>query len=289
MEGPTPVSALIHAATMVTAGVFMVARLSPLFELAPVALAVVAAIGATTAFFAATVALCQTDNQAGHRLFDLQPARLHVLRRWGLGLFGGDLPSDDPRLLQGFAVPRRRVGDPRHVERAGHAQDGRVVEAHSADLRRHVGGQPGARRGAVLLWLFLQGPHPRGGVRRGFDGRPIRLLAGHRCRRHDRVLRVAAAVHDLPWRAPGERRGHGAGPRIAQGHDHPAGPACHRRDLRRLLWGAHRHGRAGGRVLARQHRDARRAGHPSTRRMVCPYGSSCCPSSWRWRGSPWPT
>ena len=61
MEGPTPVSALIHAATMVTAGVFMVARLSPLFELAPVALAVVAAIGATTAFFAATVALCQTD------------------------------------------------------------------------------------------------------------------------------------------------------------------------------------------------------------------------------------
>ena len=61
MEGPTPVSALIHAATMVTAGVFMVVRLSPLFEYAPVALAVVAVIGATTAFFAATVALCQTD------------------------------------------------------------------------------------------------------------------------------------------------------------------------------------------------------------------------------------
>ncbi len=61
MEGPTPVSALIHAATMVTAGVFMVARLSPLFELAPVALAVVAVIGATTAFFAATVGLVQND------------------------------------------------------------------------------------------------------------------------------------------------------------------------------------------------------------------------------------
>ncbi|MBC8020533.1 MAG: NADH-quinone oxidoreductase subunit L, partial [Methyloceanibacter sp.] len=57
MEGPTPVSALIHAATMVTAGVFMVARMSPLFELAPIALAVVAIIGATTAFFAATVGL----------------------------------------------------------------------------------------------------------------------------------------------------------------------------------------------------------------------------------------
>jgi NADH-quinone oxidoreductase subunit L len=61
MEGPTPVSALIHAATMVTAGVFMVARLSPLFELAPVAAAFVTFIGATTAMFAATVALVQND------------------------------------------------------------------------------------------------------------------------------------------------------------------------------------------------------------------------------------
>lgn len=61
MEGPTPVSALIHAATMVTAGVFMVARLSPLFELAPVALMVVTLIGATTAMFAATIGLVQND------------------------------------------------------------------------------------------------------------------------------------------------------------------------------------------------------------------------------------
>ena len=61
MEGPTPVSALIHAATMVTAGVFMVARLSPLFELAPNAQAVVMFIGATTAFFAATIGLVQND------------------------------------------------------------------------------------------------------------------------------------------------------------------------------------------------------------------------------------
>src|SRR5437868_7601350 len=61
MEGPTPVSALIHAATMVTAGVFMVARLSPLFELAPNAQAVVMFFGATTALFAATVGLVQND------------------------------------------------------------------------------------------------------------------------------------------------------------------------------------------------------------------------------------
>ncbi|MBX3496030.1 MAG: NADH-quinone oxidoreductase subunit L [Parvibaculum sp.] len=61
MEGPTPVSALIHAATMVTAGVFLLARLSPVFEFSPYALTVVTVIGATTAFFAATVGLVQND------------------------------------------------------------------------------------------------------------------------------------------------------------------------------------------------------------------------------------
>ena len=61
MEGPTPVSSLIHAATMVTAGVFMVARLSPLFEMSPTALSVVTIVGGTTAFFAATIAGVQMD------------------------------------------------------------------------------------------------------------------------------------------------------------------------------------------------------------------------------------
>ncbi len=61
MEGPTPVSALIHAATMVTAGVFLVARMSPLFEMAPDALTVVTIVGASTAFFAATVGCVQND------------------------------------------------------------------------------------------------------------------------------------------------------------------------------------------------------------------------------------
>jgi NADH-quinone oxidoreductase subunit L len=61
MEGPTPVSALIHAATMVTAGVFLVARFSPLLVHAPAALSMVAFIGGTTAFFAATIGLVQTD------------------------------------------------------------------------------------------------------------------------------------------------------------------------------------------------------------------------------------
>src|SRR3989338_6099858 len=61
MEGPTPISALIHAATMVTAGVFLVARLNPLFNLSPVAMDVVAWTGGVTAIFAATIALTQND------------------------------------------------------------------------------------------------------------------------------------------------------------------------------------------------------------------------------------
>ncbi len=61
MAGPTPVSALIHAATMVTAGVYMVARLNPLFELSATALSVVANVGAVTALFAGTIAVAQTD------------------------------------------------------------------------------------------------------------------------------------------------------------------------------------------------------------------------------------
>jgi len=61
MEGPTPVSALIHAATMVTAGVYMVARSHAIFLNAPVAMQVVAVIGCVTALFAATIGLVQTD------------------------------------------------------------------------------------------------------------------------------------------------------------------------------------------------------------------------------------
>jgi NADH-quinone oxidoreductase subunit L len=61
MEGPTPISALIHAATMVTAGIFMVARMSPLFELSPAALSVVTIVGAITMFFMALVAIVQYD------------------------------------------------------------------------------------------------------------------------------------------------------------------------------------------------------------------------------------
>ena len=107
MEGPTPVSALIHAATMVTAGVYMVARSHAIFNRAPHALTVVAIIGCMTALFAATIGLAQTDIKKRAGLLHGLPARLHVpgLRRGGV--LRRNLPPDDARVLQGAAVPWR--------------------------------------------------------------------------------------------------------------------------------------------------------------------------------------
>ena len=112
MEGPTPVSALIHAATMVTAGVFMVARLSPIFELSHTALLVVTIVGASTAFFAATVGLVQNDikrviaystcSQLGYMFVAL-----------GLGAYSiAIFHLFTPRLLQGAAFPWLRLRHP---------------------------------------------------------------------------------------------------------------------------------------------------------------------------------
>ena len=132
MEGPTPVSALIHAATMVTAGVFMVARLSPLFELAPIALQFVTLIGAVTAFFAATVGLVQNDIK---RVIAYSTCSQlgYMFVACGVGAYRGrHLPSLHACLLQGAAVPRRGLRDPRDASRAGHAQDGRPRAAACA-------------------------------------------------------------------------------------------------------------------------------------------------------------
>ncbi|KAI3668440.1 hypothetical protein L1987_88558 [Smallanthus sonchifolius] len=79
MEGPTPVSALIHAATMVTAGVFMIARCSPLFEYPPTALIVITFAGAMTSFLAANHWNITERSKEGHSLFNLQSIRLYDL------------------------------------------------------------------------------------------------------------------------------------------------------------------------------------------------------------------
>ena len=104
MEGPTPVSALIHAATMVTAGIFMVAWLSPLFEYSDTALAVVTIVGAATAIFG-DGRLRAERYQADYRLFDLLAVGLYVFCLRRLGVQRRHLPPHDARVLQGVAVP----------------------------------------------------------------------------------------------------------------------------------------------------------------------------------------
>ncbi len=190
MAGPTPVSALIHAATMVTAGVYMVARSNAIYQLAPGISLLVATIGALTAIFAATIGLAQNGHQEGSRLLHRLAARLHVPGRGPRCLLGGDLPRDDARVFQGSPLPRLRLGDSRHGRRAGHAEDGRPEipsAAHAPDVldrharhRRHPAarrllqqGRDPALRGLVAL------PRPLAALAGGSDhGRPDGVLHG---------------------------------------------------------------------------------------------------------------
>ena len=109
MEGPTPISALIHAATMVTAGVFLVCRCSPLFELAPVARDLVIIVGGATAFFAASVGLFQNDIKRVIAYSTCSQLGYMFVAAGRLGLQRRDVPSVHPRLLQGASVPRARA------------------------------------------------------------------------------------------------------------------------------------------------------------------------------------
>jgi NADH-quinone oxidoreductase subunit L len=139
MEGPTPVSALIHAATMVTAGVFMVARCSPLFDLAPTTLAVVTFIGASTAFFAATVGLVQNDikriiaystcSQLGYMFFAL-----------GVGAYGAGIFH---LFTHAFFKALLFLG-------AGSVIHGMSDEQ---DIRRMGGLYPHMKQTAILMWI----------------------------------------------------------------------------------------------------------------------------------------
>ena len=201
MEGPTPVSALIHAATMVTAGVFMVARLSPLFELAPNAQTFVTFIGATTAIFAATIGLVQNDikrivaystcSQLGYMFVAMGVRRL----------FGRHVPPVHARLLQGAVVPRLRLGDPRDASRAGHPPHGRPEGPHPVHLHGDDHRHAGADRLPAHRRLFLQGRHHRGGLRRQESDGALRLRLHGGGGAADLVLFLAADLQDLPRRA----------------------------------------------------------------------------------------
>ncbi len=187
MEGPTPVSALIHAATMVTAGVFLVCRMSPVYEYAPQALAFITVLGATTAFFAATVGLVQNDikrviaystcSQLGY-MFVAAGVGVYSVAMW--------------------------LGDPCHAPRTGHAQLRRSAQENPlyllGDDDRHAGHHRG-RHSADALW-FCRVPVEGCGDRKRLCRLVLCLLAAGDCCLLYQLLQLAAHVHDLLWGKP---------------------------------------------------------------------------------------
>ena len=160
MEGPTPVSALIHAATMVTAGVYMVARCHTLFDRSPYALAVVAALGAATAIFAACIGMVQHDIKRVLAFSTFSQLGYMFLACGVAAYLGGNLPPRDACVLQGTPLPRRGFGDPRAKRRTGHAPHGRTAQADSMDLPDDDHGRLRDRRNPAAGRLLLEGRDP---------------------------------------------------------------------------------------------------------------------------------
>jgi hypothetical protein len=183
MAGPTPVSALIHAATMVTAGVYMTARLHFLFALAPSTLSVIAWVAAATAFFAATIALTQND---------IKKVLAYSTQR-------GDFSSFYSRVFQGLSVPGLGQRDSRAWRRAGHAQDGRPQGVYAGNLLDFCLRHLGDCRYPFHRGIFFEGFDSLADLQSRRDS-----ALGHRTdyRGDDRILHVPPAVHGVPRRMP---------------------------------------------------------------------------------------
>ena len=154
MEGPTPVSALIHAATMVTAGVYLVVRSHVLFELSGTALTVVLVVGLVLGAVRGARVDRPVRPQARARVLDDEPDRVHVLRGRDAVLHRGDAAARLPRVLQGPALPHGRQRPARPARRDRHAADGRpaggdAALGHLVRDRRVVAGRHPAARGLL--------------------------------------------------------------------------------------------------------------------------------------------
>ena len=214
MEGPTPVSALIHAATMVTAGVYMVARSAALFQLTPSTSTVVATVGAFTAILAATIALVQTDIK---RVLAYSTVSQLGYMFLALGV-GAYWVAVFHLFTHAFFKALLFLGSGSVI----HAMSGEQDMRHMGGLKNKIpithwtmwigsvaiAGIPGLGR------LLLEGRDPladlqfAAGIQGAMDHRP-----GHR--RPDRILHVAADEHDVLRQVAREAGSGRAHPRIA--------------------------------------------------------------------------
>ena len=207
MEGPTPVSALIHAATMVTAGVYLIARMFPLFELAPTAADVGAIIGTADAVRRRDDRARRHRPQARHRLLDDVADRLHGPRRLGVRLRRRAVPPDDARVLQGAALHGRRLGDrarwaaTQSLDKMGgfrKAMPFTFVDVH--DRRARAG-----RRSRSFAGFFSKDEILAFTLNRGGLAIVVLGVIALRRRADDRVLRVPDGLPRV-LRRPGRRR-----------------------------------------------------------------------------------
>ena len=201
MEGPTPISALIHAATMVTAGIFMVARMSPLFELSETALSFVTVVGATTALFMAFLGIVQNDIKRVVAYSTLSQLG-YMTVALGVSAYSAAIFH---LMTHAFFKALLFLGAGSVIIALHHEQDlrrmGGLRKVH-ADHLDHGGGRlAGAGRHPAVRGLLLQGRDHRGGAPVE-DPRPrLRVLRGHGGRVHHRVLLVPHAVPRVPRQA----------------------------------------------------------------------------------------
>ena len=248
MEGPTPVSALIHAATMVTAGVYLIARCSPIYDLTADGRLVVAIVGTVT-LLVGCIAGCAKDDIKKVLAYSTvsQIGYMFLAVGLGAGVYAlGILHLLTPRLLQGRAVPRRRLGHARDERRRGHAPL-RRAGPQAADHLRHDDAaatwRSSASRSSPASSPRTRSSRPRS-PRRGVQGVLLGFGGADR-RRHHRVLHDPADDHDVLRRAAVEgaavRRRPGLPPaRVAAGDDRADDHPGHRFGRRRRVPGDRR-------------------------------------------------
>ena len=199
MEGPTPISALIHAATMVTAGIFMVARMSPLYELSETALTFVLVIGATTAFFMGLIGIVQNDikrvvaystlSQLGYMIAALGASA------YAAGLFH--------LMTHAFFKALLFLGAGSVIIAMHHEQDIRKM----GGIRKYMPithwtmllGLAGPDRFPGLFRLLLQGCDHRGGSQFADRRGGLRQRAAGRWRVRDRTVQLPYVLPGVPW------------------------------------------------------------------------------------------